>query len=259
MTTEPVIRVRGLSTRFGSQTIHDQLDLEVYRGEILGLVGGSGTGKSVLLREILGLQRPSGGTIEVFGHDVQKANSRERADVESRQGVLFQDGALFSSLTVCQNVQAPLRERYRLSEQLMEQLAGLKLQLVGLGLDAAPKYPAELSGGMRKRAGLARAIALDPEVLYLDEPTAGLDPIGAAEFDRLIRRLQQSLGLTVLMVTHDLDTLFAITDRVAALVDRRAVVGTVEELQKLDHPWLRAYFAGPRGRSARAAASAEGA
>jgi len=256
---EPVIRVRGLVTRFGTQTIHDHLDLDIRRGEILGLVGGSGAGKSVLLREILGLQRPSGGTIEVLGRDIQRISGGEMRDLQARQGVLFQDGALFSSLTVCENVEAPLRERHRLSETLMEELAGLKLQLVGLGLDAATKYPAELSGGMRKRAGLARALALDPEILFLDEPTAGLDPIGAAEFDRLIRRLQQSLGLTVLMVTHDLDSLLSITDRVAALVDRRALVGSVEELRELDHPWLRAYFAGPRGRSVQAAAAARGA
>lgn len=257
MDPEVVIRVRGLTTRFGRQVVHEDLDLEVRRGEIVGLVGGSGTGKSVLLREILGLQTPSGGSIEVFGQDLGSISAAARQAVRSRQGVLFQDGALFSSLTVCQNVQAPLRERYDLSPSLMNDLAGLKLQLVGLGLDAAPKYPSELSGGMRKRAGLARALALDPEILYLDEPTAGLDPIGAAEFDTLIRRLQESLGLTVLMVTHDLDSLITITDRVVALVDRRAISGTVEQLRELDHPWLHAYFAGPRGRAA-AAALAEG-
>ena len=252
MNAQVAIGVHGLVTRFGSQTVHDDLELEVRRGEVLGLVGGSGTGKSVLLRQILGLLRPAAGRIEVLGHDVQVASSRERAAVQARQGVLFQDGALFSSLTVCQNVQAPLRERHDLPEGLLAELAGLKLQLVGLELDAAPKYPSELSGGMRKRAGLARALALDPEILFLDEPTAGLDPIGAADFDRLIRRLQQSLGLTVLMVTHDLDSLHAICDRVAALIDKRAVVGTLEELRNLDHPWLHAYFAGPRGRAAAA-------
>jgi phospholipid/cholesterol/gamma-HCH transport system ATP-binding protein len=250
-----VIRVRGLTTRFGRQVVHDELDLDVRRGEIVGLVGGSGTGKSVLLREILGLHVPSGGSIEVFGQELGAVSADARHAIQARQGVLFQDGALFSSLTVCQNVQAPLRERFDLPVSLMEDLAGLKLQLVGLGLDAAPKYPAELSGGMRKRAGLARALALDPEILYLDEPTAGLDPIGAADFDRLIRRLQESLGLTVLMVTHDLDSLIAITDRVVALVDRQAVSGTVEALRKLDHPWLHEYFAGPRGRSASASAA----
>lgn len=258
MDPEVVIRVRGLSTRFGRQIVHEDLDLDVRRGEIVGLVGGSGTGKSVLLREILGLQAPSGGSIEVFGQELGSVAADARHAIQARQGVLFQDGALFSSLTVCQNVQAPLRERFDLPARIMDGLAGLKLQLVGLGLDAAPKYPAELSGGMRKRAGLARALALDPEILYLDEPTAGLDPIGAADFDRLIRRLRESLGLTVLMVTHDLDSLITITDRVIALVDRQAITGTVEELRRLDHPWLHDYFAGPRGRSAGAALAAEG-
>jgi len=209
----------------------------------------------VLLRQILGLEAPTSGSIEVLGYDIRRLRDGDRRALQGRQGVLFQDGALFSSLTVCQNIQTPIRERHALPAPLMEQLAGLKLQLVGLPLDAAPKYPSELSGGMRKRAGLARALALDPEILFLDEPTAGLDPIGAAEFDRLIRRLQQSLGFTVFMVTHDLDSLLTICDRVAALVDHRAILGTVEELRNLDHPWLHAYFAGPRGRSARKAAA----
>jgi phospholipid/cholesterol/gamma-HCH transport system ATP-binding protein len=224
----PVVQIRGLRTRFGPQVIHDGLDLEVHPGEVLGVVGGSGSGKSVLLR----------------------LGERERYDLQARQGVLFQNGALFSSLTVAENIQAPWRERLRLPERLLQQLTGLKLALVGLPHDACHKYPAELSGGMRKRAGLARALALDPEILFLDEPTAGLDPIGAAAFDRLIGGLQRSLGLTVVMVTHDLDSLAAICDRVAALVDRRAVVGTLQELRELDHPWLRAYFDGPRGRAA---------
>jgi phospholipid/cholesterol/gamma-HCH transport system ATP-binding protein len=245
-----VVRVSGLRTRFGSQVVHDGLDLEVRRGEVFGIVGGSGAGKSVLLRCILGLLRPERGEIEVLGQDIGRLGERERSDLQARQGVLFQDGALFSSLTVAENIQTPLRERLRLPDDLLQQLTKLKLDLVGLPHDACHKYPAELSGGMRKRAGLARALALDPEVLFLDEPTAGLDPIGAAAFDRLIGGLQRSLGLTVVMVTHDLDSLAAICDRVAALVDHRALVGSLEELRNLDHPWLRAYFHGPRGRAA---------
>jgi phospholipid/cholesterol/gamma-HCH transport system ATP-binding protein len=249
-----VVRVRGLHTRFGTQVVHDGLDLEVQGGEVFGIVGGSGSGKSVLLRCILGLLRPERGEIEVLGQDIGRLAEHERHDLQARQGVLFQGGALFSSLTVAENIQTPLRERLGLSDELLRQLTKLKLDLVGLPHDACHKYPAELSGGMRKRAGLARALALDPEILFLDEPTAGLDPIGAAAFDRLIGGLQLSLGLTVVMVTHDLDSLAAICDRVAALVDKRAVVGTLEELRNLDHPWLRAYFGGPRGRGALAAA-----
>jgi phospholipid/cholesterol/gamma-HCH transport system ATP-binding protein len=250
VTGQPAIRIQGLCTRFGPQVIHDGLDLEVRRGEVFGIVGGSGTGKSVLLRSVLGLRRPERGRIEVLGQELERLTEAARRALQARQGVLFQDGALFSSLTVGQNIQTPLRERLRLSDRLLDQVAGLKLALVGLPVEACHKYPAELSGGMRKRAGLARALALDPEILFLDEPTAGLDPIGAAEFDRLIRGLKRSLGLTVVMVTHDLDSLLAICDRVAALVDRRATVGTLDELYNRDHPWLRAYFHGPRGRAA---------
>jgi phospholipid/cholesterol/gamma-HCH transport system ATP-binding protein len=250
------VRVRGLRTRFGTQVVHDGVDLEVQGGEVFGIVGGSGAGKSVLLRCILGLLRPERGDIEVLGQMIGQLGEGERSDLQARQGVLFQDGALFSSLTVAENIQTPLRERLRLPDDLMQQLTKLKLDLVGLPHDACHKYPAELSGGMRKRAGLARALALDPEILFLDEPTAGLDPIGAAAFDRLIGGLQRSLGLSVVMVTHDLDSLAAICDRMAALVDKRAVVGTLEELRNLDHPWLRAYFGGPRGRGALAAAAA---
>jgi phospholipid/cholesterol/gamma-HCH transport system ATP-binding protein len=255
---QPVIRVEGLRTRFGQLVVHDQLDLEVQHGEVLGIVGGSGTGKSVLLRQLLGLMRPERGRVEVLGHDLATLSDAARRALQALQGVLFQDGALFSSLTVAQNIQVPLRERLSLPERLLDQLAGLKLAMVGLPLDSCGRYPSELSGGMRKRAGLARALALDPQLLFLDEPTAGLDPIGAAEFDRLIRRLQQSLGLTVVMVTHDLDSLATICDRVAALVDKRTVVGTLSQLRKLQHPWLQAYFHGPRGRAAAQAATEEG-
>ncbi|MGH6944497.1 MAG: ABC transporter ATP-binding protein, partial [Geminicoccaceae bacterium] len=206
--SEPiVISVQGLCTRFGTQVVHDEVDLQIRRGEVFAIVGGSGTGKSVLLREIIGLIRPTSGRIQVLGADLEGLGDAARRILQSRQGVLFQDGALFSSLTVGQNVQAPLREHVRLPDQLLNEIAGLKLAMVGLPPDACVKYPGQISGGMRKRAGLARALALDPEVLFLDEPTAGLDPIGAGEFDRLIRGLQSSLGLTVVMVTHDLDSL----------------------------------------------------
>ncbi|HET6522706.1 MAG TPA: ABC transporter ATP-binding protein [Geminicoccaceae bacterium] len=245
-----VIRVRGLRARFGRQVIHDGLDLEVRRGEIMGVVGGSGTGKSVLLRMIIGLMRPAAGDIEVLGRDVTRLSDAGARELQARWGVLFQDGALFSSLTVAENIQVALRERFDLDRALLAELTGLKVALVGLSSDACGKYPAELSGGMRKRAGLARALALDPEILFLDEPTAGLDPIGAAAFDELIRNLQQSLGLTVVMITHDLDSLITVCDRIAALVDKRVVVGTVAELRRHDHPWLRDYFGGPRGRAA---------
>jgi phospholipid/cholesterol/gamma-HCH transport system ATP-binding protein len=258
MVGEPVIRIEGLSTRFGQLVVHDGLDLEVQAGEVLGIVGGSGTGKSMLLRQILGLLRPDEGRVLVLGHDVARLSDGDRHALQARQGVLFQDGALFSSLTVAQNIQMPLRERLALPDHLLDALAGLKLALVGLPLDACRRYPSELSGGMRKRAGLARALALDPQLLFLDEPTAGLDPIGAAEFDRLIRSLQRSLGLTVVMVTHDLDSLTAICDRVAALVDKRALVGTLEALRNFDHPWLQAYFHGPRGRAVNGVAGGEG-
>ncbi len=244
------IGIRGLRTQFGTQVIHDNLDLEIFRGEVLGIVGGSGTGKSVLLRQMLGLMRPTAGRIEVLGHDLGAISDHRRRSLRTRQGVLFQDGALFSSLSVAENVQAPMREHRKLPERLLRDLAALKIALVGLQADARDKYPAELSGGMRKRAGLARALALDPDILFLDEPTAGLDPIAAAEFDRLIRELQRSLDLTVVMVTHDLDSLAAICDRIAALVDKRALVGSLAQLRASDHPWLKAYFDGPRGRAA---------
>jgi phospholipid/cholesterol/gamma-HCH transport system ATP-binding protein len=246
-----VIRVRGLVTRFGSQTVHDGLDLEVRRGEVLGVVGGSGSGKSVLLRTVIGLKRPDGGRVEVLGQDVPSLGEAAARALERRWGVLFQDGALFSSLTVGQNVEVPLREHLHLPRDLMDEIAACKVAIVGLPGDTAQKFPAELSGGMRKRAGLARALALDPEILFLDEPTAGLDPIAAAGFDRLIGDLKASLGLTVFLVTHDLDTLFAICDRVAVLVDKKIRIGTLAQHLADNHPWINAYFHGPRGRAAR--------
>ena len=249
----PIISIRGLKTRMGNRAIHRNLDLDVRRGEVLGVVGGSGTGKSVLLRVVVGLIPPHRGTIEVFGQDTSKLDSEGMRRLEARWGVLFQDGALFSSLTVAQNIQVPLKEHLKLSQHLMDEIAAMKIALVGLPPDTGGKFPAELSGGMRKRASLARALALDPELLFLDEPTAGLDPIGAAAFDALIRDLQKSLGLTVFLVTHDLDTLMTICDRIAVLVDKRIKIGTMTELLHDAHPWIHAYFHGPRGRTALAA------
>jgi phospholipid/cholesterol/gamma-HCH transport system ATP-binding protein len=252
---EHLIQVRGLRNSFGEQVIHDGLDLDVRRGEILGVVGGSGTGKSVLMRTIIGLQTPDAGDITVFGEPTIDREATEAVDVRKRWGVLFQGGALFSTLTVAENVAVPLREFYReLPQALMDEIASYKVVMTGLPADAGPKYPAELSGGMKKRAGLARALALDPELLFLDEPTAGLDPIGAAAFDQLIASLQKTLGLTVFLITHDLDTLYAICDRVAVLADKKVIaVGTIDELIALDHPWIEEYFKGPRGRAAVAA------
>ena len=250
---EAVIAVRGLVNRFGPQTVHDGLDLDVWRGEVLGIVGGSGTGKSVLLRTIVGLNRPAAGSIRVLGVDVLNGPEQERRQVERRWGVAFQDGALFSSLTVLQNVMVPMREHLRLSHGLMKALGELKISLVGLPPLSCGKFPSELSGGMRKRASLARALALDPEIVFLDEPTAGLDPIGAAAYDDLIGELQRALGLTVFMVTHDLDSLYAICDRIAVLAEKRVLVeGPIEAMTAVDHPWVKAYFTGPRARAAQA-------
>ncbi|MEZ5669803.1 MAG: ATP-binding cassette domain-containing protein [Alphaproteobacteria bacterium] len=248
------IRIRGLRNQFGSQVIHDGLDLDVRRGEVLGVVGGSGTGKSVLLRTIVGLNRQRAGTVEVLGADMARLDDAGRARMQAQWGVLFQNGALFSSLTVLENVMAPMREHRDWPAALARDLAALKVRMVGLPADACAKFPSELSGGMRKRAGLARALALDPPLLFLDEPTAGLDPIGAAEFDQLLLSLTQSLGLTVFMVTHDLDSLAAICDRIAVLVDKKVIVDTMPNLMQLDHPWIRAYFHGPRARAALRAA-----
>lgn len=251
----PAIRVRGLVNRFGSQVVHQDLDLDVRRGEILGVVGGSGTGKSVLMRAILGLRPPDGGHIEVLGLDTGSGDHAARLHIERNTGVLFQDGALFSSLTVGENVEVPLREHHpELPAAWRQALALLKVELAGLPAEAIDKLPAQLSGGMRKRAGLARALALDPPLLFLDEPTAGLDPIGATAFDQLIRTLQQALGLTVFLITHDLDTLYAICDRVAVLAERRVIaVGPLADIERNPHPWIQAYFHGPRARAARRA------
>ncbi|RYD90538.1 MAG: ATP-binding cassette domain-containing protein [Sphingomonadales bacterium] len=246
-----IIRVRGLTNRFGKKTVHENLDLDVKRGEVLGVIGGSGTGKSVLLRSIVGLHTPNAGVIEVFGQQVSKLSREERIKIERKWGVMFQDGALFSTLSVRENVMAPLVEHTKIPDALMRELADLKLRLAGLELEAAPKRPADLSGGMRKRAALARAIALDPELVFLDEPTAGLDPIGAAKFDELVRSLSNAMGLTVFLVTHDLDTLAATCDRIAVLSDGKVLaIGPLDEVRKNDHPWIKEYFSGPRGRAA---------
>lgn len=248
---EVVISVRGLKTAFGDHVVHDGLDLDVYRGEILGVVGGSGSGKSVLLKAITGLIHPVAGTIIINGRDQASMTDEEERASRQDWGVLFQDGALFTSLTVAQNVQVPLREYYDLPQDVMDDLARSKVSMAGLPLDAACKYPSDLSGGMRKRAALARSLALDPHVLFLDEPTAGLDPIGAAAFDGLVKDLSKSLGLTVFLVTHDLDTLFRVCDRVAVLGDKRILINApLEEVVKFDHPWVREYFGGPRARAA---------
>jgi phospholipid/cholesterol/gamma-HCH transport system ATP-binding protein len=243
--------VRGLRTQFGAHVVHDGLDLDVNRGEVLGVVGGSGSGKSVLLRAIVGLIRPTAGDVSVFGTDMLTASDAARQKIEQRWGVMFQDGALFSSLTVCENVEVPMREQTDLSPKTRRSLAELKVSMVGLPQIACDKYPSELSGGMRKRAGLARALALDPEIVFLDEPTAGLDPIGAAAFDALIKKLQTTMGLTVFMVTHDLDSLHAVCDRIAVLAEKKVfVTGTMKDMLKVDHPWVHEYFHGPRARAA---------
>ncbi len=243
----PIIRVRGLTVGFGERIIMQGLDLDVMKGEILGFVGGSGTGKSVLTRTILGLIHQRAGTIEVLGQDTGKLNDAGRRALERRFGVMFQHGALFSALTVKQNIQVPMREYLHLSPALLDELAMLKIQMVGLKPDAADKMPSELSGGMIKRAALARALALDPEIVFLDEPTSGLDPIGAAEFDQLIVTLQRTLGLTVFMVTHDLDSLYTVCDRIAALADKRVVaVGTLDVMLKSSNAWVQEYFGGER-------------
>lgn len=254
MSTDGIIEVDGLSNCFGDSVVHENLDLQVRPGEIIGVVGGSGSGKSVLMRSILALHRPQAGRIRVLGRDALSVNAISREFIEGNTGVLFQNAALFSSLTVLENVMVPLKEHSTLPEPVMRDLAMVKIQLAGLSADAALKLPAELSGGMRKRAGIARALALDPALLFLDEPTAGLDPIGAASFDQLILSIQRALGLTVFLITHDLDTLYTICDRVAVLADRRVLVNApINEVAAFDHPWIQEYFHGPRGRAAKKA------
>ena len=257
---EPIIRVRGLANSFGNQVVHKDLDLDVRPGEILGVVGGSGTGKSVLMRAILGLRKPQAGSIDVLGVDALSERARASRTIERNSGVLYQNGALFSSLTVAENVMVPLKEHYHaLPLDLVHDLAMLKIRLSGLEDNAGDKYPSQLSGGMRKRAALARALALDPALLFLDEPTAGLDPISAAAFDNLILSLQRALGLTVFLITHDLDTLYTICNRVAVLADGKVLVNApLAEVEKFDHPWVQEYFHGPRGRAAQAQVAKSG-
>jgi phospholipid/cholesterol/gamma-HCH transport system ATP-binding protein len=242
-----VIRVSDLVVGFGKSTVLDHVALDVMRGEILGFVGASGAGKSVLMRTIIGLLPKREGRIEVFGVDMGSASEDERQAVERRWGVLFQHGALFSSLTTRQNVQFPMREYLELSQRLLDEVAVAKLEMVGLSASVAEKYPSELSGGMTKRVALARALALDPEIVFLDEPTSGLDPISAGEFDHLIRTLQRTLGLTVFMVTHDLDSLHNVCDRIAVLADGKVIAtGPMSTMLASEHPWMKAYFRGER-------------
>jgi phospholipid/cholesterol/gamma-HCH transport system ATP-binding protein len=249
---DPIISVRGLVNRFGTQVVHDRVDLDVYPGEVLGIVGGSGSGKSVLLRTMLGLQRPADGQVLIEGQDITQMSPVELLAVKRRYGVTFQHGALFSSLTVAENIQLPIREYFDASAQALQALTELRLRMVGLPLDAAAKLPSQLSGGMIKRAALARALALDPALLFLDEPTAGLDPISAAGFDELVRYLHRGLKLTIVMITHDLDTLLATCSRVAVLIDKKIVVDTLAGIMNHPHHWIQEYFHGPRARAAQA-------
>lgn len=252
--TAPPMEARGILTQFGTNVVHENLDFRIGSKEIMGLVGGSGSGKSVLLNTLLGLKEPEGGVIRYYGRSRTDLTRDERAAINNKMGVLFQGGALFSSMTVRQNIMVPLREHTDLSEKLMQELADMKVHMVGLPAHAATLHPSDLSGGMRKRAGLARSLALDPELLFLDEPTAGLDPIGASQFDELILGLREAMGLTVLMVTHDLDSLFAICDRVAVLVDKQiAIADSLPKVLKHPHPWIQEYFGGPRSRAAQSA------
>ncbi len=253
MTAAPIIQVRDMKVAYGSNVVLDGFSLDIPRGEVIGIIGPSGGGKSVTLRAIVGLKQPESGRVEVFGEQLDLLSSEDRTALERRWGIMFQDGALFSNLTVRENVMVPMREHTDLNPALRHALADMKIHMAGLSPSAGDKYPSDLSGGMRKRAALARALALDPELLVLDEPTAGLDPITAAAFDKLIRDLQQALGLTVFLVTHDLDTLHAVCDRIAVIGEKRVLaVGTMDELRQIDHPWIQEYFGGPRGRAASA-------
>ena len=255
MSGEAIIQVRQLVNRFGTQVVHDGLDLDLYRGEVLGVVGGSGTGKTVLLRTILGLRQAEAGSVRIFGEPMSELPPGRRSRLEQRIGVLYQRGALFSSLTVTENIALPLIEHAGLTRPAAEHLAQVKLVLAGLSPEAGAKYPTQLSGGMVKRAALARALALDPEILFLDEPTAGLDPVSAAAFDQLIGTLRDALGLSVFLVTHDLDTLYSLCDRVAVLADKKVLVADrLEKVAATDNPWIHDYFHGPRGRAAEQAA-----
>jgi phospholipid/cholesterol/gamma-HCH transport system ATP-binding protein len=248
---EIAIRVRNLTNRFGSNTVHKDLDIDIYAGETVGVIGPSGCGKSVLLRAIVGLIKPEKAEIEIFGQELGNMSRDERQGIERRWGVMFQDGALFSTMTVRENVMAPMIEHTDLSRELLLELADMKIRLAGLEIEAANKKPADLSGGMRKRAALARAMALDPDLLFLDEPTAGLDPISAARFDELIKSLSEALRLTVFLVTHDLDTLVATCDRIAVLNGGKVLaIGPLDEVRQNPHPWIQEYFSGPRGRAA---------
>lgn len=255
---DTLIEARGIVNRFGPQVVHDGLDLEVRRGEVFGIVGGSGSGKSVLLRTLLGLQRPVSGSVRMEGREVTRRPQGELLEVKRRYGVMFQRGALFSSLTVAQNVELPIAEHYGIARGLLRELALLRIRMVGLPDGSADKYPAQLSGGMVKRTALARALALDPAILFLDEPTSGLDPISAAAFDRLVLYLQRALSLTVVMITHDLDTIFRVCNRVGVIVDGRMLSGTLDEIVGSDHPWIREYFHGERSRVARGEAGDDG-
>ena len=244
-----VLSARDVTVAFGEKVILENLSMDVHRGEILGFVGGSGTGKSVLMRTVLGLNRKQSGEVKLFGIDVDQASPAQRMQIDMRMGVLFQHGALFSALSVLENIQVPMREYLDLPKRLMDELALLKIEMVGLPRDAAPKFPSELSGGMIKRAALARALALDPDLVFLDEPTSGLDPIGAADFDELVIKLRDTLGLTVYMVTHDLDSLFTACDRIAVLGKKRVLIeGTIADMLKSDEPWVKSYFRGKRAR-----------
>jgi phospholipid/cholesterol/gamma-HCH transport system ATP-binding protein len=245
----PIVSVRGLVNRFGSQTVHDGLDLDVHAGEIFGIVGGSGSGKSVLLRSILGLHRPQAGTVEIEGRDITRLSQEELRTVKRRYGVTFQHGALFTSLTVAQNIELPIAEFFDLEDNTLGALSEMRIRMVGLAHDAGAKLPAQLSGGMIKRAALARALALEPTLLFLDEPTSGLDPISAAAFDELILYLQKNLHLTVVMITHDLDTIMRTCNRVGVIVDARMIVDTLDGILQNEHPWIHEYFHGPRARA----------